>query len=319
MTPQLRSVRNAALATLALTAAHHVYGGLIYATPWRLHGAAVAVAVGAVIAALARGRSRAARIAFVALVIAVPILGFGLFEGAYNHVLKNALYFAHAPQRLLLHLFPPPAYEPPNDVLFELSGIAQVIPAASALVALIELRRRDAAPARVALRALQTATGETLELPDPALRVHLQFRRFAGCPICNLHLRSFARRHAELAAAGIREIVVFHSPAAELRGYDLPFAVVADPDKRLYREFGVRAGWRALLDPRTWATIFVAVLRSTVAIARGRERAPALQPHGGRFGLPADFLIAPDGRVIAHHRGVHADDQWSVDDVLAIP
>jgi hypothetical protein len=28
-------------------------------------------------------------------------------------------------------------------------------------------------------------------------------RRFAGCPICNLHLREIARRHDELVAAGI--------------------------------------------------------------------------------------------------------------------
>jgi len=320
MTPQLRSVRNTALATLALTAAHHVYGGLIYATPWRLHGAVAALAIAAVIAVLAARPSRAARIALVVVVIAIPVLAIGAFEGAYNHVLKNALYFAQAPHAVLVRLFPPPTYELPDDVLFELSGMAQVIPAACALIAVIRLRRHAVtAPRHVALRALRTVDDEPIELPHPVQRVHLQFRRFAGCPICNLHLRSFAKRHGELAAAGIREIVVFHSPAHELRGYDLPFAVIADPDKRLYREFGVGAGRRALLDPRAWATILVAVIRSTVAIARGRERAPALRPHGGRFGLPADFLIAPDGTVVAEHRGVHADDQWSVDDVLAIP
>jgi len=32
-------------------------------------------------------------------------------------------------------------------------------------------------------------------IPEPDGLVHLQFRRFAGCPVCNLHLRSFASRH----------------------------------------------------------------------------------------------------------------------------
>jgi hypothetical protein len=34
-------------------------------------------------------------------------------------------------------------------------------------------------------------------------------------------------------------------------------------------------------------------------------------------GLPADFLIARDGTVIAAKYGQHAYDQWSVDDLLA--
>jgi hypothetical protein len=34
--------------------------------------------------------------------------------------------------------------------------------------------------------------------------------------------------------------------------------------------------------------------------------------------LPGDFLIAPDGRVLASKYGKHADDQWSVDEELAL-
>ena len=36
------------------------------------------------------------------------------------------------------------------------------------------------------------------------------------------------------------------------------------------------------------------------------------------LGLPADFLIDPDGTLVAAHQGSHADDQWSVDDLLKI-
>lgn len=38
----------------------------------------------------------------------------------------------------------------------------------------------------------------------------------------------------------------------------------------------------------------------------------------GIAGLPADFLVGPDGTVIAAHYGKHADDHWSVDDLLAL-
>ncbi|MGY5045825.1 AhpC/TSA family protein [Streptomyces sp. 900105755] len=128
------------------------------------------------------------------------------------------------------------------------------------------------------------------------------------------------RRHAEIAQAGIREIVVFHSPAEELRKHvtDLPFDVVADPAKRLYVEFGVESSYRALLSPRAWAPTARAILRSTWAILRGRERPPSRRPLGGRLGLPADFLIAPDGRILAAKYGEHAYDQWPVDHLLEL-
>ena len=63
---------------------------------------------------------------------------------------------------------------------------------------------------------LAAASGQLVTVPDPAGDyVHLQLRRFAGCPICNLHLRSIVTRHNEIRSAGIREVVVFHSTAAD--------------------------------------------------------------------------------------------------------
>jgi peroxiredoxin len=168
-------------------------------------------------------------------------------------------------------------------------------------------------------RELVGVRGEVVSLPSEGELVHLQLRRFAGCPVCNLHLRSFAMRRDEIAAAGIREVIVFHSTADALREHaaDVPFTLVADPDKRLYAELGVEAGKRALFDPRAWPGIAKALGRALVEALRGKPVAP-LDPAGGRWGLPADFLIAPDGRVRALKYGVHVDDHWSVDDLLAL-
>lgn len=167
-------------------------------------------------------------------------------------------------------------------------------------------------------RKLESYTGEQLPLPAPDKLVHLQLRRFAGCPVCNLHLRSFAQRNTEIEAAGVREIVVFHSGATSLAKYeaDLPFAIVADPDKHLYREFGVEPSLKALLNPAVWVTVAKAMSGSIWATLRGRAPMAPLAPKGGNFGLPADLLIAPDGRVVAVKYGRHAYDQWSVEELL---
>ncbi|MEO3782415.1 peroxiredoxin-like family protein [Actinocorallia sp. B10E7] len=169
-------------------------------------------------------------------------------------------------------------------------------------------------------RELESVTGPAVRVPDPDALIHLQFRRFAGCPVCNLHLRSIVTRYDEIRTAGIREIVVFHSPADQLREHvaELPFAVVADPGKRLYREFGVESSKRSLLHPRAWWPVLRSLARSTALLLRGRTKAPSLFPDGGRWGLPADFLIAPDGRVLASKYGEHVYDQWSVDELLAL-
>lgn len=168
-------------------------------------------------------------------------------------------------------------------------------------------------------RELLTVHSQRIRVPDWQQLVHLQFRRFAGCPVCDLHLHEIVHRHSAILSASIMEVVVFHTSAEELLRYagNLPFAVIADPDKRLYAEFGVESGRRALLDPRAWMPILRGVFRSLRAILRGNA-VPPLNPQGGRVGLPADFLIASDGRLLACKYGSHAYDQWSVDEILAL-
>ena len=324
-----------AFALLLLTSIHHVYGGYVYATPWRYHAVPISIVTAVVmLGALALWRRRPsrlaggiARIVFLLTTLAIPVISFGLFEGFYNHVVKNLLYFAGAPAAVLAPLFPPPTYEMPNDVFFEITGVLQVVPAALAAWSLYRIlrprQRSDSSLLQrtaVASRDVMTIGGEVVPIPDGDRLVHLQFRRFAGCPVCDLHLHSFVRRHDELARAGIREVVVFHSTREDLLQYeaDLPFAVVADADKRLYRDFGVESSPRALLDLRAWYAIVRGILHSAGRILRERRPIPPVRPRGGSLGLPADFLIAPDGQIVACKYGRHAADDWSVDDVLSL-
>jgi peroxiredoxin len=167
---------------------------------------------------------------------------------------------------------------------------------------------------------LVAISGAPVNVPDPGQLVHLELRRFAGCPICNLHLRSVVLRKDELAAAGIKEVVVFHSTDEELRKYqaELPVAVIADPDKKLYAEFGVEKSPRAVLNPGAWPGVIRGLGRTLGAAVRGKEKLPPMAPKNGQLGLPGDFLIASDGRVVASKYGAHAYDQWTVDEVLEL-
>ena len=165
-------------------------------------------------------------------------------------------------------------------------------------------------------RTLTTIEGAAVALPATDGPVHLQFRRFAGCPICNLHMHEIASRHGEISKAGVTEVVVFHSDADRLRRYvtDLPFAMVADPDRKLYDEFGVHSSIRGVLNRNAVS----AAGRGMWQARSVRSLAGALGPKENHLGLPADFLIAPDGAVVARKYGEHADDQWSVDELLRL-
>lgn len=162
----------------------------------------------------------------------------------------------------------------------------------------------------LATTTVEAVTGEAIPLPDPARLIHLQFRRFVDCPICNTHLAKFRKRAREIEAAGVKEVVVFHSSPKSIRSYQegVPFLMVGDPDKDLYRKFGVES------------SLGFMSLRALGAAIRGMAHGHfgfRLLP-GGPLGLPADFLIAPSGRIQASKYGTNAYDQWSVDELLSL-
>jgi hypothetical protein len=67
---------------------------------------------------------------------------------------------------------------------------------------------------------------------------------------------------------------------------------------------------------------FVHLQFRRLAWARGAITLPTFPqpPREGesKLGLPADFLIGTDGRILALKYGVHAYDQWTVDELLSL-
>src|SRR5438270_2037153 len=156
--------------------------------------------------------------------------------------------------------------------------------------------------------SLKSVTGESIKLPDPNRLVHLQLRRFVDCPICNTHIAEMRGRAREIEAAGIKEVIVFHSSARSIRSYqkDVPFALVGDPKKTLYKKFSVGT------------SLGFISLKALGAAMRGIAHGHfGLRLSGGPFGLPGDFLIAPSGQIKAAKYGPHAYYQWSGDEVHA--
>lgn len=150
-----------------------------------------------------------------------------------------------------------------------------------------------------------------ITIPHEKQLTHLQFRRFAGCPMCNLHIHSFIQRYDELVNKGIQEVAIFHSPPEKLHPYQntTPFALIADPNKHLYKQFCVETSLTAILHPKAWLSGITGLIRYGMHLPSKGE---------SPLGLPADFLIASDGKILAAHYGVHAYDHWELDELLSL-
>ncbi len=141
---------------LLLTAVHHLYGAVLYDTPWRNH---IAVVVAPVLVAMVvafeiyRRRpstplGRTSLFVFAVLTLVVPVGAIGFFEGGYNHLVKDLLFFGGAPSAALDRLFPESLYEMPDDFLFEASGVLQFFFGLYAARWLVRLWRERPLPQR---------------------------------------------------------------------------------------------------------------------------------------------------------------------------
>jgi peroxiredoxin len=160
----------------------------------------------------------------------------------------------------------------------------------------------------------QALGGRTVDLA--ALRgrtVLLKFYRFATCPVCNLHMHRFIGEYKQLENLGLTTIVLFHSPAAKLEASQTditPFELVADPEKEIFRAFGIETGWRGMFSPT--------VMREYVQALLAGYKPGLTTSDGGITGNPADFLIDADGRIAYAHYGTHYADSLSVSQIATL-
>jgi protein-S-isoprenylcysteine O-methyltransferase Ste14 len=141
----------ASVAAIVLTVIHHLYGATLYDAPFRQHVAFGILPV-LLVLALAYWVHRRHPLTslgsvslwvFMAVTLIVPVGMIGLLEGGYNHLVKNVLYFGGTSRTTFDRLFPPPAYEMPNDLWFEVTGILQFFVGLYAGYCLVRLWRES--------------------------------------------------------------------------------------------------------------------------------------------------------------------------------
>jgi peroxiredoxin len=153
---------------------------------------------------------------------------------------------------------------------------------------------------------LEAMDGSRLDCRRPGRPVVLSLTRYAGCPVCQLHVARLAAAMPEFRARGCAVWVVFQSTPARLREalqeWGPPFAAVADPAGGIYRAFGAAPSLAGWLHPRS-------LLAAVRARAAGRRHG---RFEGRETQMPADFVLSPTGQLLLAHYGRDVGDGASV-------
>ena len=161
---------------------------------------------------------------------------------------------------------------------------------------------------------IEDIAGHTIALTDYRdQRLMLSFYRYASCPLCNLRVQHLIQQYPSYREKGLQMIAVFQSPQASIRKYvgkqNIPFPVIADPARILYRQYGVESSW--------YGFIKGSFRLSALISATAKGYLPG-KMEGKKAMIPADFLIGPDltvqmayyGKDIGDHLPIQRIDEW---------
>jgi peroxiredoxin len=161
---------------------------------------------------------------------------------------------------------------------------------------------------------IEDIAGTTVSLTDYRDKhLMLSFYRYASCPLCNLRVQHLIQQYPSYSQKGLQMIAVFQSPQASIRKYvgkqDIPFPVIADPERILYQEYGVESSWIGFIKG--------SLRLSALTSAATKGYLPG-KMEGQKSIIPADFLICPDltiqvayyGKDIGDHLPIQKIHEW---------
>lgn len=135
--------------------------------------------------------------------------------------------------------------------------------------------------------------------------VLLAMHRFSTCPFCNLRVHQLSLRYEAYEKQGLFAVAVFESSKQNLidgvARQKAPFAIVSNPDLSLYSLYGAE---KSVLGMLRTAPSMLAVARET----KEKQLVQKVAKEGSALRMPADFLIAPDGRIHTAFYGTNMGD-----------
>ncbi len=166
------------------------------------------------------------------------------------------------------------------------------------------------------LFAVQDIFGNTVNLAQiQNQKIILSFFRYATCPMCNVQIAKIMQQKEYFEKNNLKVIAVFESSAESLMEYivdrhDFHFTILADPNRELYRMYGVKPSWL-----KTLKTLSLKGLENILlALKKGYKIISKVE--GTVNQIPADFLIDEDKIIRIAHYGDSVVDHYPLENFL---
>ncbi len=158
---------------------------------------------------------------------------------------------------------------------------------------------------------LESVNGTRLDCRRPGAPAVVLFTRYAGCPVCQLHVSRIATAMPDFRARSCGVWMIFQSTPEHLQAamaeWKPGFSAVADPTAQLYDAFAAGTSVAGFVHPRSLA----ALVR---AIAAGKRHA---RFEGRETQMPAGFVLESGGRIAFAHYGRNVGDDSPTAALLA--
>ena len=139
----------------------------------------------------------------------------------------------------------------------------------------------------------------------------LAFFRYASCPLCNFRVHELIQNHQRLNKH-LEIVAIFQSPKNKVEQYvckqDIPFTLIPDPDKNLYKQYAVESSWFGF--GKAWTVKISQVFNAVI-----KHRFIPGTMEGEIHRIPADFIIDTDGKILKAFYGQHIGDHLPLNEI----
>jgi peroxiredoxin len=142
--------------------------------------------------------------------------------------------------------------------------------------------------------------------------------RYVGCTSCRYDIHVIKERYGEFVALGAQVLVVLQSRPeivnADLKGDEVPYEIITDPDQKIYRQFSIEAAaTKDGLRPSDPADVKKWEAKRELVKAGGFVHG---KYEGDENQLPALFIVDKAGNIEYAHYAANIADLPGIDEVL---
>lgn len=142
----------------------------------------------------------------------------------------------------------------------------------------------------------------------------IAFFRYASCPLCNLRVHELIENYGKLKD-NLEIVMIFQSPKEKIEQYvgkqNIPYRVIPDPARKLYRLYKVEYSWIAFF--KAWT---IKIQNVFSALFKYKYFPGSVE--GEIHRVPADFIIDIDGKILRAFYGKDIGDHLPLNEVIEV-